>query len=78
MKSRIDLHPKLFILILAAIICVYNSCKKTDDDPGIILPHVFERVTEIIKLKGGLEEFKEVYHYEGNKLSAYYLYMYDE
>ena len=76
MKTRIDRHIKVSLLIFSLISCCFVSCKKENEPPAIIGPDSYEHLTEIIGLKGGLEDYREVYYYDGGKLSEYYVYRY--
>ncbi len=62
------------LLAFLVSITFYYSCQKDSDTP-MIVPQVQERVLEITGLKGGLGDYKEIYSYDGNRLSGYYTYL---
>ncbi len=78
MKAKRNFLLKAIRMLFILSICLNYSCKKDADTPDIIVPPVDQRVTEIFGFKGGNEEFKDIYHYNGNQLSVYYVYRYDD
>jgi len=64
---------KQLLLILPVISLLFAACKK-DSDNSIIPVPALERVSSIHGLKGGLDDYKEEYHYSGGQLSDYYIY----
>ena len=69
-------HHILPILMIWTVLLYLPSCNKDKDAPEII-PPVHQRIVEILAMEGGMEEYKEVYHYDDQKLTAYYKYRYD-
>lgn len=63
------------LLVFLVSITFYYSCQKDSDAP-LIVPQVQERVLEIMGMKGGFGDNKEIYSYDGNRLSGYYTYLY--
>jgi len=71
----VDISSLLLILIVSLL--PFTSCKKDISDQEII-PSYKERIIEILRQKGGLNEFRDVYHYDDKKLIDHYIYRYTD
>jgi len=75
MKTKFIFHRKAIVLIFGIIYCMVCSCKKDHDDSLVRLPAA-EHVVEVLGLKGGMNDYKKVYHYQDGRLSEYFVYLY--
>ena len=74
-QKLIDTRRCLLYFLLPFIFIL--SCKK-DTEEAVVVPFIPQRVTEVIFMRGGLNDYREVYHYDGNQLSDYYAYRYSD
>ena len=69
-------YKAIYAVIVFFLFMLLLSCQKEEGDTFVPIDNF--RVTEIIGQKGGINDYKKIYHYDGNKLSGIYLYRYDK